>query len=117
MAQKGSKHSACAKCGTTTRVLVVKTSRVVSSVSRIVISCGSIQFMRRVIIMGPMEPNILQLLHDIKLHLKRLHPLLAEDQTSNMLSINSIQKQEDFPKVVMGMIQVLDITILFLIYL
>ncbi|KAG5632224.1 hypothetical protein H5410_003941 [Solanum commersonii] len=77
----------------TTQGHVVMDPLVASSVARTVISCESVQRTSRVMVMGAIEPSLLQLLHQTGLHLEGLLPVLAEEQTAYMLSLVAKSKR------------------------
>ncbi|KAH0715068.1 hypothetical protein KY284_007973 [Solanum tuberosum] len=77
----------------TTQVFVVRAPLVVSSVVRLGISCESVQRTSREIVMGVIEPILLQLLHQTELYLEGLLLVLAEEQTAYMLSLVAKSKR------------------------
>ena len=70
----------------TIQVLVGRAPLDVSGVVRMGISYESVQRTGKVMVMGAIEPNLHQLLHQTGLHLEDLLLILAEDQIASMRS-------------------------------
>ncbi|KAH0675767.1 hypothetical protein KY285_023568 [Solanum tuberosum] len=70
----------------TTQGCIVMAPLVASSVDRMVIPSENVQRTKRVVVTGAIEPSLLQVLHQTELHLEGLLSVVAEDQTSYMLS-------------------------------
>ncbi|KAL3380133.1 hypothetical protein AABB24_000652 [Solanum stoloniferum] len=86
----------------TTQGSVVMAPLVASRVAKMVISCENVRRTSRVMVMGAIEPSLLQLLHQTELPTSRGDNSGAGRGGNHLYAITSRQEKKDSPNVVTG---------------